>query len=446
MAKVGEATEGDVNTAVAAAKAAFPKWSAMSPNDRGKCLGRLADLIEQNHAEFARLEALSMGKPVRQYFDSYAAASHWRYFSQAVYPQGSSSLNTPGFVNMVLRQPVGIVACVIPWNVALLFFSNKAAPALAAGCTVVVKSSEKAPLTSLKLASLIEEAGFPPGVLNVLSGHGAVSGAALASHMDVRAISFTGSTRTGRAIQKAAADSNMKNVVCELGGKSPVLIFEDANIDNAVEATESSIMTLSGQVCMANSRVYVQKSIAEKFISKFKELAESRKLGDPLSKDTTQGPQADKIQHKNVLDYIEHGKKSGTLLTGGDNPFEDGCFVSPTIFLNQPEDAKVMKEEIFGPVVTINTFETEEEALKKANDTEYGLYAAVFTKDIDRAMRISKGLEAGTVGINCTSPSTAPDMPFGGYKSSGVGREDFIKGMEPYLETKSVLIKVDGLS
>jgi len=302
---------------------------------------------------------------------------------------------------------------------------------------------------SAKVATLIEKVGFPPGVINVISGHGQTSGAILSSHMDVRALSFTGSPRTGRVIQAAAAKSNLKNVILELGGKSPAIIFEDSNIDNAVAETRNSIQWNSGQVCMANSRIYVQESIAEQFVGKFKAQFAAVSPGDPLDAATNHGPQADGIQYENVQKYIAAGKKSGELILGGTTEVSGlseaaskGYFVSPTIFLKTAEEATVMKEEIFGPVVNINTFQTEEEVIAKANDTEYGLYAAVYTKDINRAMRFAKALEAGTVGVNCTSPTLAHDMPFGGYKGSGVGREGFGYTLNNFLETKTVLIKI----
>ncbi|QKX54954.1 uncharacterized protein TRUGW13939_02044 [Talaromyces rugulosus] len=341
---------------------------------------------------------------------------------------------------MTLRQPFGVVAAIIPWNAPLVAFSGKVAPALAAGNTVVLKSSEKAPLTSLKVAQLAREAGFPPGVLNVLSGHGPISGATLASHMDVRAISFTGSIRTGRAIQTAAAESNMKNVILELGGKSPAIIFDDADLAAAVPLTARSIKSNSGQVCMANSRIYVQDTIATKFIQLFKESFGAVKQGNPLDPETDLGPVVDDVQFRIVSQYIASGNESGKLSLGG--TAKDG-FVEPTVFEETQENAKIMKEEVFGPVVNINTFHTEEEALAKANDTMYGLYAAVFTKDVNRAMRFAKGLEAGTVGINCTSPITAHDLSFGGWKASGVGREGLLDSINTFLETKSVLFKIE---
>ncbi|KAI1866180.1 uncharacterized protein JN550_007869 [Neoarthrinium moseri] len=446
VAQVSEATTEDVDKAVAAAKAAFPAWSALSPQQRGRPLAKLAQLITDADAELAKADALALGRPVSSYFDGYYAATHFRYFSEAAFPVGTSSLNTPGFLNMSLRQPYGVCAAIIPWNAPLVFHSKKLAPALAAGNTVVLKTSEKAPLSPHRVNQMLNEAGFPPGVVNVIHGHGAVSGNAISHHMDIRALSFTGSVPTGRLIQKAAADSNFKHLIFELGGKSPAIVFDDADLERAARETQHSIMWHSGQTCMANSRIYVQKGIAEKFIDTFNSLAGARKLGDPTLKETDSGPQADKTQFDTVRRYIEEGKKTGKLVEPGTKLPETNAdnFVAPVVFLQQPEDSKVMKEEIFGPVVCINTFETEEEALRIANDTEYGLYAAVYTNDIDRAMRCAKALEAGMVGVNCTSPSGAWDMPFGGYKQSGVGRESLLMSMDDWLEHKAVYIRVGG--
>ncbi|KAK0123196.1 hypothetical protein ONS96_010196 [Cadophora gregata f. sp. sojae] len=445
VAKVHEASEQDADRAVAAAKAAQPAWAALSVEERAKPFKKLAALVRQHNAELAELEALSMGHPVSTYFHAHAFASTFDHYSEAGYNnQGTSSLNTPGFVNLTFRQPFGVVAAIIPWNVPLLFFAGKCAPALITGNTVVLKSSEKAPLTSARVASLVNEAGFPPGVLNIITGFGNVSGSVLSHHMDVRALSFTGSTRTGRHIQEAAAKSNLKVVMLELGGKSPAIIFEDADLEKAAEATQHSVQTNSGQTCMANSRVYVQDTVADKFIELFKTKFAPVSLGDPTTAGVNHGPQADKVQHSNVLKYLEIAKKDGKVILGGQPSDEKGYFINPTIFTGLPEDSQAMKEEIFGPVVNINIFKTEEEVLAKANNTEYGLYASVFTKNIDRAMRFAKGLEAGTVGVNVTSPVTARDTPFGGYKGSGIGREGFAHSMDNFLETKTVLIKLDS--
>lgn len=292
----------------------------------------------------------------------------------------------------------------------------------------------------------MEKAGFPPGVINIISGHGHISGNVLSHHMDVRVLSFTGSGRTGRVIQAAAAKSNLKNVILELGGKSPAVIFPDADIQKAVEQTKHSIQFNSGQVCMANSRIYVHESIASTFIDLFQKSFAKVKSGDPLLPDTNHGPQADQIQFKQVQAYIEEGKKVGKLSMGGEfSESTNGFFVPPTVFLETPESERVMKEEIFGPVVHINTFRDEDEVVAKANDTEYGLYAAVYTKDISRALRMAKKLEAGNVGVNCTSPTVAKDLPFGGYKASGLGREGWTVSIDNFLETKTVLISVEDV-
>ncbi|KAH7402087.1 aldehyde dehydrogenase domain-containing protein [Phaeosphaeria sp. MPI-PUGE-AT-0046c] len=449
VAKVAEATVSDVDAAVDAAQAAFPAWSALSPQQRGAPLKKLGELVVSEKDELAKLDAIAMGRPVSTYFDSHYAATHFNYYAEAAYPQGHTSLNTPGFLNMSLRQPFGVVAIVIPWNAPLVFFSKKVAPAVAAGNCVIVKSSEKAPLTSWKVSQWIEKCGFPPGVINVLSGHGQVSGQALSEHMKVRALSFTGSTRTGRAIQIASAKSNLKKVVFELGGKSPAIIFEDADLEQAAKETENSINWNSGQTCMANSRIYVQESIKDKFIEAFTKHAKARKLGDPTSSDINHGPQADKMQHETVQKYIAVGKEEAktTIDTKPSTASPDSAslLVHPVIFTDVSEQSRIAKEEIFGPVVMINSFTTEEEAISKANDTEFGLYAALYTKDLERAMRVGKKLESGMVGINCTSPTGCWDLPFGGWKGSGTGRESLLESMDHYLEHKSMYVRVNGI-
>lgn len=450
---VAEASTEDVDAAVAAAQASFPAWSALSPIERGKPLKKMAEKILAAKDELAHLDAISMGRPVGGYFDADYAAVHFNYFGEAGYAQGHTSLNTPGFLNMSLRQPFGVVGIIIPWNAPLVFFSKKVAPAVAAGNCVVLKSSEKAPLTSWRVAQWIAECGFPPGVINVLSGHGHISGAALSSHMRVRAISFTGSTQTGRAIQIASAKSNLKKVVFELGGKGPALIFEDADLEEAAKGTEFSINYNSGQTCMANSRIYVQEGVKDRFLEIFKRLASSRRMGDPRDTSVNHGPQADRVQHETVLKYIGIGKASGgqMLLDRESNssvkPSGDAGLpaIHPVVFVDQPEDSRIMREEIFGPVCVINTFKTEEEVIAKANDTEFGLYAALYTKNLERALRVSKKLESGMVGVNCASPTGSWDLPFGGYKSSGTGRESLLESMEHFLEHKSIYFKCEGI-
>ncbi|KAK3381044.1 aldehyde dehydrogenase domain-containing protein [Podospora didyma] len=445
-ASVPEASADDTNAAIAAAKAAFPAWSAADPTKRAACLKKLATLMRENNDELARLEAISMGLPVSHFYYGRNAASFFDHFAEAwPYIQGQSSVNTPGHVTMTLRQPYGVVALIIPWNAPVHFLGSKAGPALITGNTVVLKSSEKAPLAVARIAELVVEAGFPPGVFNIISGHGIPSGQILSRHIDVRALSFTGSSRTGKLIQEEAARTNLKKVILELGGKSPAIVFDDANLAKAVEQTQASIQANSGQVCMANSRVYVQKGIAPQFIEAFTKRFAAVRAGDPLLKETNHGPQADEVQYKNVLSYVEEGKSTGSLAIGGKGKLEstNGFFVEPTVFLETPESARIMKEEVFGPVVNINTFETEEEAIAKANDTEFGLYASVYTRSINRALRVAKALESGYVAVNCTSPLTGRDLPFGGYKGSGQGREGLLYSMGNFLETKSVIIQID---
>jgi len=334
---VHEASEQETNNAVAAAKAAFPAWSQLSPNKRGEYFKKLASLIREHTNELAALEAVSMGKPLVHFFDARVAADRFDHYAEAGYNvQGTTSVQTPGYLNMTLRQPYGVVAAIIPWNIPLYFLASKLAPALIVGNTVVLKSSEKAPLTvskhrysrslrrlneiqSVKVATLIQQAGFPPGVINIITGFGNVSGSILSQHMDVRALSFTGSSRTGRIIQAAAAKSNLKHVHLELGGKSPAVVFDDADIETAAKQTANSIQWNSGQTCVANSRVYVQDTVADKFIEVFKaQFEKAVAIGDPLEKGINHGPQADEAQYKSILEFLESGKQSGgELLVGG---------------------------------------------------------------------------------------------------------------------------------
>ncbi|KAI2703792.1 hypothetical protein DTO027I6_2091 [Penicillium roqueforti] len=427
VAQVQEADIQDVEDAVNAANAAFPAWRDLGTDKRGAYLRKLSQLILESNDELGKLETLSTGRPISQFFDASLAAELFAYFAGGGWTaQGTASLNTSDYLNLTVKQPYGVVALIIPWNFSLVMFAGKLAPALAAGNTVVVKSSEKAPLTSLYVANLIEKAGFPPGIINIISGFGNPTGAALASHMTIRCISFTGSTATGQKIQTAAANSNMKHVHMELGGKSPAIIFEDADLETAVAQTQFSVQFNSGQ-----------------FIALFREKFAAVRMGEPLDPATSHGPQIDLMQYNRVKEYLDIGKKDGTLSLGGDA--SDGFFVRPTIFEGVAEDSRLMREEVFGPVVVINTFSTEIEAIEKANNSEFGLHAAVFTKDLDRAVRLAKALDAGIVGVNCTSPTNAKDTAFGGFKMSGSGREGLLYSLDSFLETKSILIKTARL-
>jgi aldehyde dehydrogenase (NAD+) len=378
--------------------------------------------------------------------EGYSAARILRYYAgKATDVQGETSLHTPGFVNLTFRQPFGVCGAIIPWNTPIIAMVVKFAPCLIVGNTLVLKSSEKAPLTSLMFAKLIQEAGFPPGVINILSGFGPTCGAAIASHMEIRKLAFTGSARTGRAIKKAAAASNLKNVTLELGGKSPLIIFGDADLEKAVPAAAASILSLSGQMCVASSRVYVESSIAEQFtklLVKEIDLKGRNPSGNnPLSAETVRGPQADKLQFDAILGFLKEAKEDGLqILTGGGRDGDIGYYIEPTVILNPDESSRVMREEIFGPVQCVSTFQSEEEVLNRANDTEYGLFASVYTRDIPRSLRVAKKFESGTVGVNVTSPMAALDLPFGGWKASGEGRELGSRPLEAWSELKTVFI------
>lgn len=345
-------------------------------------------------------------------------------------------------MKLVRHEPLGVCAAINPFNAAVASLFLKVIPALATGNVIIVKPSEKTPLGSLAIASLFVKAGFPPGVIQVVTGFGA-TGALLAEHMRIRKVSFTGSVGTGRQIQIAAARSNLKRVTLELGGKSPAVIFEDANLKNAVEWTVNAILTRSGQLCVAASRVYVQKAIAEEFIEEYTKRmkAAASDFGDPQDPNIKLGPMVDQAQLDRVKAIVERGKSEAELVVGGAQLGDTGCYMEPTVFLNPKDDAEIYKNEIFGPVSIIKTFETEEEVLKLANDTEFGLMSGVFTKDITRALRMSSALESGVVGINCVSLQNL-QVPFGGKKQSGIGREFGEYALRLYTEPKTVLINM----
>jgi len=345
-------------------------------------------------------------------------------------------------VKLVLHEPLGVCAAINPFNAPVACLFLKAAPALATGNVMIVKPSEKTPLGTLAAASLFEKAGFPPGVVQVITGPGS-TGALLAEHMKIRKVSFTGSVDTGKKIQTAAARSNLKRVTLELGGKSPAVIFEDANIENALTWTINAILTRSGQLCVAASRVYVQKSVADQFIQEYikRMKAAANDLGDPQDPTVRLGPMVDQSQLERVKKMVEQGKSEAELVVGGAQYGDSGCYMEPTVFLNPKVDSEIYRKEIFGPVSIIKTFETEEEVLKLANDTEFGLMSGVFTKDITRALRVSSALESGVVGINCVSLQNL-QAPFGGKKQSGVGREFGEYALRAFTEPKTVLINM----
>lgn len=445
IAEVDEGDQIDVDKAVKAAVKAFKgEWSQKDASTRGIMINKLADAIERDIEYIASLESLDNGKPITDAKgDIEHAVGVFRYYAGLADKVHGKVIPADGSVfSVTLNEPVGVCGQIIPWNYPVAMLSWKWAPALAAGCTLVLKPSEKTPLSALYVASLAKEVGFPPGVVNVINGHGPTAGSALVNHPDVAKIAFTGSTKVGELVRTLASKTN-KRVSLELGGKSPLIICNDADIDKAAELAQEGCMVNSGQCCCAATRTFVQEGIYEKFVQKSKELAVKRKLGHPWEPQVVQGPQIDQIQFDKILSYIETGKKEGArLVTGGSKVNRAGYFVEPTVFADVTDSMTIAKEEIFGPVQTILKFKTLEEAIERANDTTYGLGAGILTKDISTALKVAKQLKAGSVWVNCYDYVT-PQTPFGGYKQSGVGRELGEDGIHEYLETKTVTVSLD---
>ncbi|KAF3915447.1 Omega-crystallin [Orbilia brochopaga] len=447
--KVHEATEEDVDIAVAAARKAFhvgSEWRTMATASRGKLLLKLADLFEKNSDLLASVEALDNGKSISMARgDIQACIGCIRYYGGwADKIHGKVITTQEGSFNYTKREPIGVCGQIIPWNFPLLMFAWKIAPALACGCTLVLKTAEQTPLSALVACQLIKEAGFPPGVVNVISGFGKTAGAAIASHMDIDKVAFTGSTLVGRTIMKAAASSNLKKVTLELGGKSPNIVFEDADIDEAISWVNFGIFYNHGQCCCAGSRIYVQESIHDKFVARFKERAEQNVVGDPFHEKTFQGPQVSQLQYDRIMDYIKIGKEEGAKVeTGGERHGDVGYFIKPTIFSNVKNDMRIMQEEIFGPVCAIGKFKDIDDVLEIANDTTYGLAAAVHTKNINTAIKVSDNLRAGTVWVNSYN-MLHWSLPFGGFRQSGIGRELGKAALENYTQIKTVSINLKG--
>ena len=449
LAQVAEAKAADVDLAVAAAARAFPAWSRMAAAQRGALLGKLADAIEAHADELAVLEARDTGHPIRDTrgLDVPRTAATFRYFAGlADKVQGSVIPVDPGFLNYVQRAPLGVVGQVVPWNFPLMFTSWKIGPALAAGNTVVLKPAEITPLTTLKIAELIQSVGIPPGVVNIVPGYGHTAGQHLAEHPGVHKIAFTGSTATGRRIVQASA-GNLKRVQLELGGKGANVVFDDANLIAAVNGSAFAIFHNQGQACIAGSRLLLQESIAEEFLERFIKLAASIRLGDPLDPATEMGPLTSQRQQQSVLSYCAVAREQGgEVLLGGTAPSDPalgrGFFVQPTIVRASPHD-RVCQEEVFGPFVTVTTFKDEAEAEQIANSTSYGLGAGLWTSNLHRAHRFAAALQAGMVWVNCYK-RVNPGSPFGGVGASGYGREMGFEAMHDYTEAKSIWINYDA--
>jgi aldehyde dehydrogenase (NAD+) len=445
ICSVCEATEKDVDVAVEAARKAFEEtWRDVTPQDRGKMMLKLADIAEANAELLAAVESLDNGKSIgNARGDVDAVIGCIRYYGGwADKIEGKTIDVSPDMFHYTRQEPIGVCGQIIPWNFPLLMLAWKIGPALATGNTIVMKTAEQTPLSALVFAQFIKEAGFPPGVFNLLSGFGKTAGAAIASHMDVDKVAFTGSTVVGRTIMKAAASSNLKKVTLELGGKSPNIVFDDADIEHAIEWVNFGIYYNHGQCCCAGTRIFVQESIYDKFLQAFRERALNTKVGDPFSEETFQGPQVSQLQFDRIMSYIESGKQDGaTVETGGERLGDKGYFIKPTIFSNVTPDMKIMREEIFGPVCAIAKFKDEEEVIHLAHDTQYGLAAAIHTKDLARAIRISNKLKAGTVWVNCYN-MLHHAIPFGGYKESGIGRELGEAALANYTQNKSVAIRL----
>jgi betaine-aldehyde dehydrogenase len=447
MAQVAEADAADVDRAVTAARAAFDSgpWAQTTAQDRGRVLFKLAEKIRQNSVALAELECRNTGKPiVEAEYDMADVATCFEYY-------GGLANKVTGHVNPVpanalsftLREPVGVAGQIIPWNYPLLMAAWKLAPAIAAGCTCVLKPAEQTPLTALEFANYFEESGLPPGVVNIVNGFGETAGAAVVAHPGVDKIAFTGSATVGKMIVKSAADT-LKRVTLELGGKSPNVFFADADWEAAVDGALFGIFINQGEVCSAGSRILVEKKIYSKFVEAMTEKAKRIKLGPPMERETKMGPLVSKEQYDRVSSYLDLGRKEAKTAIGGGRPkqISRGYYVEPTIFYDVDNHARISREEIFGPVASVIPFETEPDAIRIANDTPYGLAGAVWTRDIYKAFRVVKSLRAGIIWVNHMQP-TYVEAPWGGYKQSGFGRELGPWGLEEYLETKQVFVNLD---
>jgi acyl-CoA reductase-like NAD-dependent aldehyde dehydrogenase len=450
IAEVAMAGTADVDRAVVAAQRALPAWSRLAAADRGRILLKLADLIEANAEELARLETLDTGHPLKdsRALDVPRTAACWRYFGgMADKFQGDVVPVEAGFLNYLLREPVGVVGQVVPWNFPLMFTAWKMAPALAAGNTVVLKPAEITPLSTLKIAELMAEAGLPDGVVNIVPGLGSVAGQHIAEHPGIAKVAFTGSTATGRRIVQASA-GNLKKVQLELGGKGANIVFDDANLTAAVNGSAWAIFHNQGQACIAGSRLMLHERIADEFLERFAALARSIRLGNPMDAATEMGPLTSAQHRDRVLSYVDVAREQGgELIAGGRPPARDelarGCYVEPTIVRARTPQDRIAQEEVFGPFVTVLSFKDDEEALAIANGTDYGLGSGLWTANLQRAHRMAREMKAGMVWVN-SYKRVNPGSPFGGVGQSGYGREMGFDAMREYTQVKSVWVNVDA--
>ncbi|KAG8183001.1 hypothetical protein JTE90_017089 [Oedothorax gibbosus] len=440
-------TQADVDKAVEVARRAFKRgsvWRTMDASERGRLIYQLAALIKRDIDYIASLETLNNGKPYAEaYFDIECTIGCLEYYAGYADKFHGKTIPADGSVlSFTKLQPKGVCGQIIPWNYPMVMLSWKLGPALATGNVVILKPAEQTPLTALYTAALAKEAGFPPGVINVLPGYGPTAGAAISAHPRVDKVAFTGSTEVGKLILQAAGASNTKRVTLEMGGKSPLVIFNDADVDEAVEIAYNALFANMGQCCCAGTRTFVQSKIYDEFVAKSVAKAQKRVVGNPFDDATDHGPQIDKEQFNKILDLIESGKREGARLAcGGSRAGDKGYFVAPTIFADVKDNMRIAKEEIFGPVMQVLKFETLEEVLERANETYYGLGSGVVTKDLNTALMFSQGIEAGSVWVNCYDHTTQ-QTPFGGFKMSGQGRELGEDGLHEYLEVKTVTIKI----